>query len=770
MRHRFWLASTALAVVTCVARAPIDVAHAADPSLKAAPEAPAAPWSWSGFYVGGHAGYGWANDPFHQVISNPGDPTLNGIASRGSLGGFQAGANWQRGRGVGGLEIDLSDADIKGATSIFTNMTTSGGVLAASTSDKLALVGSARARLGYLVAPDVLLYGTGGLAFMRLDKSFLQNQTFPTVPAFFAVSSASSSWLSGWVAGVGGEMRLGQSNWLARLEYLHYDFGDLGSSSSLQSTSGVVTSSDVQPNRHPILDVVRAGLSYQLGGPSAFAEAPAASGASGSWPMAFKAAPRQLAATADWGGFYFGAHAGYGWGHDPFTNPINSTVPVTLTGIDSRGGLAGFQAGANWQGRLGFVAGAEIDLSATDIKGSTSAAATTGTSSSQVTQTDRFDWLGSVRARLGYAVMPDLLLYGTGGLAWTRFAPTTDETDANGTNVNVSSQTAPLWLFGWVAGIGAETRLAGSNWVARLEYLHYDFGDAASGASATTTTTTNGVVTSATVQTFGRLTADVVRAGLSYQLGGEYAASAPGAGPMWTKAPAARAVAPTWTGFYLGAHAGYGWSREAISATAADLGLGPTPALTLAGELQAHGGLGGFQADANWQAGRFVGGLELDLSATGIKGTLTQSASTTSGGMTNTASASQSDELELIGSTRVRVGYLVSADALLYATGGLASMQVSQGNATLQVSAGSPTTITSSMSTGSSWRFGWVAGIGGETRLAASNWFARLEYLHYDFGGAGAQSIAFTGAPTFAATASNLTADEVRVGLSYKID
>ena len=40
------------------------------------------------------------------------------------------------------------------------------------------------------------------------------------------------------------------------------------------------------------------------------------------------------------------------------------------------------------------------------------------------TQTDKFDLLGSARARLGYLPWPSVLLYGTGGLAWTRLEQT----------------------------------------------------------------------------------------------------------------------------------------------------------------------------------------------------------------------------------------------------------------------------------------------------------------------------------------------------------
>ncbi len=66
--------------------------------------------------------------------------------------------------------------------------------------------------------------------------------------------------------------------------------------------------------------------------------------------------------------------------------------------------------------------------------------------------------------------------------------------------------------FGWVAGAGGEFRLGASNWIGRVEYLHYDFG---------TVEETTTVVTNAPDQNFadrgGRQTIDVVRGGVSYK-------------------------------------------------------------------------------------------------------------------------------------------------------------------------------------------------------------------------------------------------------------
>jgi opacity protein-like surface antigen len=350
--------------------------------------------------------------------------------------------------------------------------------------DNFDMLGSARARLGYLALPNVLLYGTGGLAWTRLDQTTNQTDFGDTTP----------SWRFGWAAGLGAETRIWETNWLARVEYLHYDFGDSGSSFS---------SSSSQTSGHLTNDVVRAGLSYKFGQDLIAAAGPA------NTAMPLKAPPA-AALPRNWSGFYLGGHAGYGWGSDPRSDAIfGNKAPDTVLGtrIDSRGFVGGFQAGANWQWSA-WVSGLEIDLSATGIKGSTTNVSADGSTS--VTVSDAFNLLGSSRARLGYLVWPNVLLYGTGGLAWTRLDQTTNQTDSGGT----FGGTTPSWRFGWVAGLGAETRLMDTNRLVRLEYLHYDFGN--SGSSAISLSGT-GPTDSSSSLTSGHLTNDVVRTGLSFK-------------------------------------------------------------------------------------------------------------------------------------------------------------------------------------------------------------------------------------------------------------
>jgi outer membrane immunogenic protein len=214
-----------------------------------------AAWDWTGFYLGGHAGYGWGRDPRSDAIfGEKGVGALEpGVDSRGFVAGFQAGANWQTGAWVSGLEIDLSGTGIKGST---TSVAAGGGETLTVT-DKFDLLGSARVRLGYLPWPNVLVYGTGGLGWTRFVKEFV------TVFPDGSFGNTSPSWRFGWVAGIGGEGRLWDSNWLVRFEYLHYDFLDSGSEFESVTATGM-SATFTSTTGHLTVDVVRAGLSYKF--------------------------------------------------------------------------------------------------------------------------------------------------------------------------------------------------------------------------------------------------------------------------------------------------------------------------------------------------------------------------------------------------------------------------------------------------------------------------------------------------------------------------
>jgi outer membrane immunogenic protein len=135
-------------------------ASAADLPVRAAPPAPiiaAVPvFTWTGFYVGVNAGYGWnANDSI----------TVGGVRfdlddEGGFVGGAQAGYNYQIGSFVVGLEGDIQYADFGGDDRF--DFDRDG--IADDDFNTIDWFGTVRARAG--VAFDrALIYATGGFAF-----------------------------------------------------------------------------------------------------------------------------------------------------------------------------------------------------------------------------------------------------------------------------------------------------------------------------------------------------------------------------------------------------------------------------------------------------------------------------------------------------------------------------------------------------------------------------------------------------------------------------
>jgi outer membrane immunogenic protein len=77
----------------------------------------------------------------------------------------------------------------------------------------------------------------------------------------------------------------------------------------------------------------------------------------------------------------------------------------------------------------------------------------------------------------------------------------------------------------------------------------------------------------------------------------------------------------SWTGFYIGAHVGAGWSTTEADITSISAGgLGAFGAQFPLSSHNNNGFLGGGQVGFNWQAGWVVIGAEVDAAATDIKG------------------------------------------------------------------------------------------------------------------------------------------------------
>ena len=214
---------------------------------------------------------------------------------------------------------------------------------------------------------------------------------------------------------------------------------------------------------------------------AALALAGPASAAGMYWPST--AAPLGL---WSWTGFYAGLNAGAGWTFDSGlprcfdpsgadNGPrCQNVIPNTANGS---GFIGGGQVGYNWQVNPAWVAGLETDFQGSSLGGSATVggpfgffgggvAATTAT----FTASEKLDWLGTVRGRLGLA-MGRTLFYATGGLAYAQDALSTNFV---GPSFNFPASTT-VTKVGWIAGIGTEGVLAG-NWSAKLEALYYNLG------------------------------------------------------------------------------------------------------------------------------------------------------------------------------------------------------------------------------------------------------------------------------------------------------
>lgn len=196
------------------------------------------------------------------------------------------------------------------------------------------------------------------------------------------------------------------------------------------------------------------------------------------------------------------------------------------------------------------------------------------------------------------------------------------------------------------------------------------------------------------------------------------------------KAPV-KVVTQPWRGFYIGVHAGYGWGRGAVNEAPDAIYL---PFYAAAGIPTSWAGspkgfIGGLTWGTNYQFDRVVIGTDSDFSVTDIKAS--QTIAGVVGGVPFTGTTDQ--KLKWFSTTRLRGGFLLSDNVLLYATGGLASGRVSSSAAaTINVPGACVTPGPCPFGGAEKDKWGWALGAGLE--YADGPWQFRVEYLHYDLG------------------------------------
>ena len=125
-------------------------------------------------------------------------------------------------------------------------------------------------------------------------------------------------------------------------------------------------------------------------------------------------------ACAQFGGFYFGGHGGYGYYRHDYADrgnlvqTIDSDLPTSANIADGNW-HGGAQIGWNWQ-RNCTVFGVEADWSWSGMKASENFFDGDAGTQDALTVSSKLRWFGTVRTRAGI-VVDNLLLYVTGGFA-----------------------------------------------------------------------------------------------------------------------------------------------------------------------------------------------------------------------------------------------------------------------------------------------------------------------------------------------------------------
>ena len=227
--------------------------------------------SWTGWYAGLNAGYGWGSvsNTFNFVPPVPFnfDNVTYSNNLNGFIGGGQIGYNYQitPNSWVVGLEGDIQYTDFKGSADNSGNI----NVIVFARDQKITVtnpwtyhqdqkvdwLATIRGRVGWSPTDHTwLLYATGGLAIGGIKASDYLN--FANLVTWAGSASATKA---GWTVGGGVEARIAEC-WTAKVEYLYYDLGHLTVNGTANVPTALTTTTDFAFRGN----IIRAGLNYHF--------------------------------------------------------------------------------------------------------------------------------------------------------------------------------------------------------------------------------------------------------------------------------------------------------------------------------------------------------------------------------------------------------------------------------------------------------------------------------------------------------------------------
>ncbi len=254
-------------------------AVAADlPSRKYAPVAPvvvAPAFTWTGFYVGLNAGYGFGDSQIDKVAlrndAGPGyaawssdDRTFtqwNNKRNGSFVGGGQIGYNYQIDAMVIGLEVDINYADLSSERSGTNRGAVAGDSQTIVARSSVNWFGTVRPRIGALVNDRLLIFATGGLAFGGVEASGRYTERWAG-RADWNIGGKRSSTRTGWTLGAGLEYAI-TDNVTLKGEYAYVDLG----SKTYQFRENIRDKANIyytSARDSASFHVIRAGVNYRF--------------------------------------------------------------------------------------------------------------------------------------------------------------------------------------------------------------------------------------------------------------------------------------------------------------------------------------------------------------------------------------------------------------------------------------------------------------------------------------------------------------------------
>ena len=248
--------------------------------------------AWTGFYVGINGGFAWgnssvmfsANDPAALAgtcggAGSPKGQCINGVNFHrdGGVAGGQFGFNWQvNSHWLVGAEADYQWSNLDGSANSSFRLGNVGATNMVA-SQTVESFGTVRARVGVVLAPPLLLYGTGGFALGQVHENLsvpaVATKGSPPAPGGFSYActlgtacfaGAASQTLFGWSAGAGAEYAI-TSSLIFRTELLYVHLGAPTVTATATAVAAGTTPASIAAGFSPVyFAVVRGGLNYKF--------------------------------------------------------------------------------------------------------------------------------------------------------------------------------------------------------------------------------------------------------------------------------------------------------------------------------------------------------------------------------------------------------------------------------------------------------------------------------------------------------------------------